>query len=291
MNIKNKRHLLNILCPDEIWKLSDVAKSVLRYYISCLPKEKVTEDETRYPQNRAGMRAFLIKFFSRHYLQVQNSLIDYISSNDFIDIINRGQIKILDIGSGPAVASLAITDIVRVLIEYLQSIGGFSKNGKIEIDYILNDTSFICLGIGRDMLRNYFVRRCNKSLFNKHLFTVDKPFPANINQIERIKSNVGAYDLVICSYVLLPLIDDNKIKNVVRGLLDVESLCSSKGRFLILQDKYQKSLIQQISRAIGMSSKKEESHQYIFPKRNDNETYNYSYYSFLYPPKDRLVDS
>ena len=287
MNKNVKKHLLNILCPDGIWMLSDVIRSVLRYHISRLPNRKVTEDDTRYPQDGAGMKAFLIKFFSRHYLQSQNSLIDYITSKDFFDIINRRQIKILDIGSGPAVTSLAITNMVRFLVEYLQLTGKWSRSIRIKFDYILNDTSSICLGTGQSMLRNYFVRRFNKALFLNNIIRIHKPFPENMNQIKRLRSNSGVYDIIIFSYVLSPLMDDKNFKGLIKGFLDVESFCDNKGRILIIQDKYQKPLIQKISRAIGISNKKEESHQYIFPQRNDNETYNYSYYSCLYTPKIR----
>jgi len=288
MDKKLKSKLLNKLCPGGVWKLSNVMKSVLRYQISCLYKREVSEDETRYPQSSAGMRAFLIKFFSRHYLQSQNSLIDYISSNDFFDIINKNQIKIIDIGSGPAVTSLAITDMITYLIEYLQGIGQWSKSKKIKVDYVLNDTSSICLGVGQNMLRDYFLRRYNKALIHSHTISIHKPFPDNMSHINRIRLNSGTYDIVTFSYVLSPLIEDKDFRRLVSGLLDVESVCNNKGRILILQDKFQKTLIRRMSKAISVPCHKEESNQQIYPKRNDNETYTYSYYSCLYAPKKNV---
>jgi hypothetical protein len=72
--------LLQELRPDGIWQLSDLIKSILRRQISRLLRGNVSEDETRYPKSSAAMRAFLIKYFCRHYLQTQNSLIKYITS-------------------------------------------------------------------------------------------------------------------------------------------------------------------------------------------------------------------
>ncbi|TSA56406.1 MAG: hypothetical protein D4R45_00880 [Planctomycetaceae bacterium] len=80
MNKTLKNLVLKDLCPDGIWQLTDVMKSVLRYHISRLPNKKVSEDETCYPQSPASMRAFLVKFLVRHYLQTQNSLLDYMIS-------------------------------------------------------------------------------------------------------------------------------------------------------------------------------------------------------------------
>ena len=98
MNRTQKNLVLKDLCPDGIWQLTDVMKSVLRYHISRLPNRKVSEDETRYPQSPADMRAFLVKFFVRHYLQIQNSLLDYMTSKDFLETIEDRHLRILDVG-------------------------------------------------------------------------------------------------------------------------------------------------------------------------------------------------
>lgn len=87
------------LCPDGMWQLTDVIKSALRHQIFRLPKGEVSETETRYSQRPAEMRAFLVKFFTRHYFQTQNSLIDYMTSQDFLDIVRTGHLRILDVGS------------------------------------------------------------------------------------------------------------------------------------------------------------------------------------------------
>ena len=289
MNRTLQNFVLKELCPDGIWQLTDIIKSVLRYQISHLPKSKVSEDETRYPQSPAGMRAFLVKFFTRHYLQTQNSLVDYMTSQDFFDIIRSGHLRILDIGSGPGVSSLAITDMLAYIMEHLRE--EWSESKIIKVDYVLNDTSGICLGTGQHMLTDYFriSRRYNKGIIHGRTISIQKAFPDNMNQLRRVKFNLGTYDIVTFSYVVSPLNGDKGFKGLVRGLLNIEKLCSRNGRILILQDRFQAALVRQISRAVDISSHEEESTQQLYPKRNTNETYTYSYYSCLYAPTEEMV--
>lgn len=291
MNRTLQNLVLQELRPDEIWQLSNLMKSILRRQISHLPKSKVTEDETRYPQSPVSMRAFLIKFFARHYLQTQNSLVEYITSQDFYNIIRFGHLRILDVGSGPAVASLAITDMLACLIEHLKYIGIWPRGKRVTIDYILNDTSGICLGTGKRMLTDYYKisQRNNREVVLGQIISIQKGFPDNLNQLQRIMFNLSKYDIATFSYVLSPLNEEKTFKNLVLGLFNVEKLCNYSGRILILQDKFRARLVQRISRAIGISSRKEESTQQVYPKRNTSGIYTYSYYCCLYIPTKKMM--
>lgn len=278
--------MLQELRPDGIWQLSDPMKLILSRLISRLPKSKVSEDETRYPQSPAGMRAFLVKFFTRHYVQTQNSLVNYMTSQDFLETIGTGHLRILDIGSGPAVSSLAITDMLIYILQHLVEMEEWPKNKTVKVNYVLNDTSRICLGTGKRMLINHFNigRRYNGNVIHGQTISIQKAFPDNINQLRRIRFNWGAYDIVIFSYVVQPLIEDKGVRALVQGLSDIEQLCNDSGRILILQDKFQTALVGQISGAIGISRHEDELTQQVFPKRNTSGTYTYSYYSCLYSP-------
>ncbi len=274
------------LCPDGIWQLSDAVKSVLRYQISRLPRGNVSETDTRYPTTPASMRAFLSVFFTRHFFQSQDSLIDYMISQDFLNIVDSGHLRILDVGSGPAVASLAVTDMIACLLENLVYVGEWPKGKTVKIKYVLNDTSRICLGTGQDMLRNYFrMRRGHtKSIMSNHIISINHAFPDNMSQLQRVRLNFGTYDIIIFSYVISPLNEENGFSGLLNGLLAIERLCSHRGRVLILQDKFQTTLVRRMSKAIGISSEKQILTQEVYPKRNDNETYTYVYYRCLYTP-------
>jgi hypothetical protein len=289
MDRRLKNLVLKELCPDGIWQLTDVVASILRNQISHLPKNSVSENETRYPESPASMRAFLVKFFTRHYLQTQNSIVKYMTSHDFVDVISSSHLRILDIGSGPAVASLAITDMFFSILEYMTKSGGWPKGKKLKVDYVLNDTSGICLGTGQRMLADYFnnIRRYNNVIVNNCTISVRKSFPDNMNQLRRVRFNIGTYDIIVFSYVIIPMNEDKGFSKIIRGLLDIEVLCHKDGRILILQDKFREELVGKIGRSVGIQSSEQDSTQIIYPKTDANESYTYRYYQILYSPSEK----
>jgi ribosomal protein RSM22 (predicted rRNA methylase) len=161
------------LCPDNIWQLSDVLERLLNRQINRLPKIETNDEETRYPDDPASMRAFLDTFFTRHYFQVQDSLLEYMTSEEFIFLLKIGKLNILDIGSGPAVASLAITEILACVLKNL------TGTKKIRINYFLNDPVNICLGVGKELLNDYFlsIRQDNQKLLNNVALSIKEVFP------------------------------------------------------------------------------------------------------------------
>jgi len=280
------------LCPNGIWQLTDTVKSVLISQILRLPKHEVSKLAMRYPKSPAEMRAFLVKFFTRHYFEIQNYLVYYMTSQDFLDLISLGHLRILDIGSGPAVAPLAITDMLSCMLKYLMYLGTWPKGKTIKVSYILNDTSSICLDTGQRMLTDYFgTKRGNASqIINSQIISVQKAFPNNISLLQRAGFNLAAYDIIVFSYVISPLNENLGFYKLVDGLLNIEKLCGHNGRILIVQDKFEASLMRRISKAIGTSSNKQVLTQYVYPKRNENETYTYIYYCCLYKPNREIVD-
>ena len=279
-------------CPDGIWQLSNVMKSVLKYHIFRLPKDEVLESETRYPKSPAAMRAFLVRFFTRHYFQTQNSLLDYMTSNEFLNLLVSGKLQTLDVGCGPAIASLAITDMLACVLEHLENAGEWPRGAAVKLTYVLNDTSGICLGTGQRMLTDYYniARRHNGRVVHGRVFSMQKAFPDNMSQLRRIKLNLGTYDMAIFSYVVSPLNEDKGFDGLVNGLLNIEELCSHNERILILQDRFKAARVRQMSRAIDISSHKEELIQHVYPSRNASETYTYSYYCCLYAPdREKII--
>jgi len=290
MDNRLRDFIQNELCPNGEWKLSDYMRAALERQISRLPKAIVSEAETRYPTTLAGMRAFLDVFFTRHYFQVQDSLLDYMVSGEFMDSLALGKLQILDVGCGPAVASLAITDMLGYILAYLRYTGGLPRSRFLNITYVLNDTSGICLGTGQRMLTDYFsiCRVYNKSI-RPQVFCIKAPFPSNMKQLRRIRNNSGAYNMAMFSYVVVPVSEEEGFDDFVNGLWSTEELCSTNGRILILQDKFQTALVQRIGRAIGVSAHKAKLTQVTYPRRNANESYTYSYYQYLYAPRNRVV--
>ena len=291
MNKTLKKIVLKELCPDGTWRLTDVMKSALKLQLSRLPRGEVSEDERRYPTTPVGMRAFLVRFFTRHILQTQNSLLDYMISEDFLEIVRHGNLRILDIGSGPAVASLAISDMLRHIFRYIGEKESRPIDRRLHMDYVLNDTSGICLGTGQRMLADYFriLGKQAKPMVRGRTISIQKAFPDNMHQIRRIMLNLGFYDIIILSYVVSPLDEHAGLTGLFAGLRDLETLCSRRGRIVILQDKYETTLMGQIGRALGEPSRRKESRQEIFPIRNIKDTYTYWYYCCLYSPMTKAI--
>lgn len=277
------------ICPYGIWNLSERVENILKRQIGRLPNKSVSEEETMYPSTASGMRAFLEVFFSRHYFQIQNSLLDYIESEDFDDIIDGGEIRILDIGCGPAVGALAVTDIVTNLLENKIS----SRRHQVRFVYVLNDTSGICLSTGQRMLNEYFdLCRADKTGVGENkVLTLMNDFPNNANQLERIKKNYGAYHLVMFSYVVRPLADENGNVGLANDIVRTEMLCDPCGRILILQDQYRETLMRALGKQIDVSVENKKLTQEIFPNRGTADTYTYTYYQCLYKPRHSLAEA
>lgn len=275
------------LCPDGNWKLSKPVKDIVYNYLKRLPCRSVSKEETRYPTNPSGMRAFLDIFFARHYFQIQDSLISHMTSEDFLVRLRDGHFNILDIGSGPSVASLAITDMLACIIKHLPESEINVSLRKIKVNYILNDISEISLAVGKDMLKKYFEisARNRGAIHNKIVLTLDRKFPSSMDQLTRIHNNLGPYKIINLSYVVKPLLEQMKSKEVKDSLNRVENLCSLGGRVLIVQDKFSKSIIHKAASLVGRNCQKRKLNQFTYSSRNENELYGYEYYSCSYSPK------
>ena len=239
-----------------------------------------------YPSTASGMRAFLEVFFSRHYFQVQNSLLGYFAAEEFDSILGGGEIRMLDIGCGPAVGALAVTDIIACLLE--------NRNNPVQrpvrFTYVLNDTSGICLAVGRRMLDEYF-GRYHHDMGEHRILTLTNDFPDNVNQLERIEKNYGTYHLVMFSYVIRPLAEENGNIGLANDVVRTEKLCDPRGMILILQDQYRETLMRALGKQIDASVENKELTQEIFPNRGTADTYTYSYYQCLYKPRNSSAEA
>jgi ribosomal protein RSM22 (predicted rRNA methylase) len=275
------------LCPGGVWHFSQPVDTLVKRAMFRLPKRGVSEAETRYPITPAGMRAFFDTFFARHYFQIQNTLLDYLASPDLANSLKDGKFSILDIGSGPAVASLAITDMLACVFRNVINKGGLNNVNEIKINYFLNDTSGICLGMGQELLRNYFSLniRENTKLFHERTISLQTGFPANMNQLMRIYRHFGPYDLINFCYVINPLNEQIGLRKIIDGIRQAESLTCPVGRILILQDRFSESLIKKISRGLNEPCQESELTQVLYPKTDEKRIYTYSYRYCIFAPR------
>ena len=284
-------HLWADLYPDGVCQPSNLIKFVLDQQMIGLPRNKVSDQETRYPVDEPSMYAFLSTFFTRHLFQAQRSLVDYVATPDFQKATRFGPLRMLDIGAGPAVASLAMLDVVhRVASRENPQVSTHARRAGIV--HVLNDTSPICLATGKRMLA-----ACGQSwtdaglgVLANRVFTLPTAFPNNMPGIRRLASLVDGYDLIILSYVLSPLTDDCDSRTVVAAIETLEGLCRSHGRILVIQDKIQEPLIGRLAQRLDIEYGEQTVTQEIYPPRGPNQRYTYTYCDCLYAPRRSAVD-
>ncbi len=282
-----KEYLLQQHCPEDQWHLSTMMEGVLNRQIHRLPKNHVSDQEARYPTTTTGMRTFLQKFFARHYLQIQDSLFDFITSKEGINILRGGKLQILDVGSGPAVASLAITDMLCSVFDKLYCHSNFLCRGKTDITYILNDPQDICVGTGKQMLAEYISG--NKSgcrYIKERILTIAKPFPNNLNQLSRIASNIGEYNIVCMSYVIIPMHEYKGIPFIAKGVNSLIPICDNENRVLITQDRFRERLIRKVAEALHVRCERSDITQKVYDQENKNHVHTYSYYRCLFHTRE-----
>ncbi len=271
------------LCPLGTWQLTEAVRKLLRLHLSRLPRQVTSEQEARYPTGPAGMRAFLDTFFARHYFQVQNSLLGYLASGDFLDSLWESQVAILDIGAGPALASIATTDMIACSLKYMVQCTNRQLQSDINFSYVLNNTSNICLSTGRQMLRDYWqlAQSYDSRIIGGKVLPIQTSFPDNMFQLRRICRNTGPYNIIILSYILNPLSEQHNLDAVCENIAKLQDMLRPSGRMLILQDRFSAPLVKKVGRKLRADFDEQTVTQHIYSHQNENETYTYTYYSCL----------
>ena len=119
--------------------------------------------------------------------------------------------------------------------------------------------------MGQQLLENYFrLSRQHSQIYKAGMFAVEKAFASNMNQLKRLHTNIGPYDITNLSYVVNPLNEEGGTRHLSAGLLQVEKLCSASGRILILQDRFSGSLMRKIGRAITRPYRKRVLSQHVY---------------------------
>jgi hypothetical protein len=286
-----REHSWECLYAGGVCQPSSLIKSVLDQQIGGLPRNTVSDNETRYPTDEPSMRAFLEAFFTRHLFQLQKSLVEYVASLDFQKAVQFGPLRILDIGAGPAVASLGMIDMVHRTTDN-EDCRIWICPRVVQMVHVLNDTSPVCLITGKRMITacHEQEKRFGSVLTGNRVFTLSTAFPANMHQIQRMALFLGGYDIIILSYVVNPLADDYGLRTLATAVRALERLCRPRGRILVVQDKFQESLIRSLAQLLKVEYREQTVTQEVYPLRGGNETYTYTYYDCLYTPREGCID-
>ena len=266
------------LAPDELWTLRPDIEEVLKSEMASLPHVKdISILERRYPTTSAALRAFLNAFFARHFFQIQDTILQPDVFERFLSAIRKGTFRIADIGSGPAVASLALLDLISVINQSM-------KLPLVRVSIVLNDPATVSLRVGLNMLRS-FVRRSASCAALTNTISVDTSFPKSLIQLRRIAALTGPYDVCCMSYVLSPLKQEMTHREIQVDIQELLRYCSGNASCVILQDKFRESLLRQTGRLQGASSHKATLRQRVYDKDNSNTEHNYTFFRTIVTPQ------
>ncbi len=275
------RRIKEELCPGGIWKLGSRVENVLKSWLSKLPRKHVSEEERKHPTSPAGIRSQMNAFFARHFFQVQDSLLNKSFSQLIKVAVMRGRVSIVDIGSGPAIASLALLD----LLDHAAESGILAVRGKLRITAVLNDVSDACLNVGQKLLEDYFCQNSRCSV--QKIIPVSVPFPRSIVQLSRVSRLFGPYDVCCMSYVLDLLEEQSGLKQVCDGIRQLSGLFSrADNQVTILTDRFHESLHKRASRELGGQAEVTNIKQKVYDTDNSNLEHTYTFFRTYFPGLD-----
>jgi len=286
LNVHQLNTLREHLAPEGVWKLREKTVTLLRDTLRRLPHAKVSENEERYPTTRHGVRSFLNSFFARHFFQVQDSLLALASGVVLGCPRERRSFSFVDIGSGPAVASLALMD----MLDCVGSLGPEAdQTGSypIRISVVLNDISEPCLQVGRDMLITY-ARQAKTRLSLERIVPVSVPFPKSNAQLCRIARLTKPYDLCCLSYAMVPVDEQSGGQALCQGIDELTDACrAADGRILLLQDKFHELLLRRACRLLGTPAQEAEVKQNVYDTQNENSQHTYTFFRSIHPSEKK----
>ena len=259
---------------DGVWQLRSTMAKVLKAQLGALPTPGgVSEEERRYPTTEAGLATFLDDLFTRHLIQVQNSLLQEQAIAKLHEAMEWSRVTILDIGSGPAVAALAVLDLLDVMLQILEL-------PPISVEVALNDVSAVNLEAGERLIQSYHSRN-GEPFQSITVRPLHRGFPNNLAEIRECAVAWGGFDVLLLSYVLVPLkrlLSHRAIQEALRVALDCGS---SSAVGLILQDKFNESLARAVGRNLQFSTRKASVRQAVDKQKLGQEVQTYTYFETL----------
>jgi len=116
------REVKEQLAPNEIWTLRRSIEEVLNSEMASLPQGKeISKLERRFPTTLSALQAFLNAFLHGTFFKFRILYLQPDVFERFLNIIRKGALHIADVGSGPAVASLAFLDLITAINQSMKT--------------------------------------------------------------------------------------------------------------------------------------------------------------------------
>jgi len=272
------KEVKELLAPNELWTMRAGIEEVLKSEMASLPNGgEISKLERRHPTTAAALRVFLNAFFARHFFQVQDTILQTDVFERFLSVIRRGNLRIADIGCGPAVASLAILDVITAINQSI-------KLPIIRTSVVLNDISGVSLHAGQRMLR-LLTKRSNNYVALTDIISVDTPFPKSLTQLRRVAAMMGPHDLCCMSYVLDLLKEELTHSEIQNNIQELLRYCSANASCVVLQDRFHESILRQAARLQDVSSHKATLRQKVYDKENSYAEHTYTFFRTIVAPQ------
>jgi len=256
------------IVPDNIWTLDDKLEGILKRQISSLPPpSNSSEAKCTYPVDEPSLRSFLDRLFARHLFQIQNAILQQDTFERLVSAIQGRNITVADIGCGPAVASIAVLNIVSNVCCKI--------NKSIYVNIILNDICTEALAVGRKMLETYV--KYLHGISGLKILSLDTPFPNSTVQLRRISRMLDLYDICFLPYVLDHVKEDHSYENICQQLEMLGGFCKSTGFIMNLQDKFRESIARRIGHLLKVPVNKLSLRQKVYDSTNSCDEYSYDY--------------
>ncbi len=272
--------LREILCPEGHWELSPIMENLLRDEINRLPRKQITEDERRSPTTNEGLKEFFTQFFVRHFFQIQDCIFPLLLDEE-TDIRSTGILHITDVGCGPTVVSLAISDLVNTLQNSPALIDKI-----VSLEYTLNDISSASVSEGIKLL-NGFRRRllttkrqgCVPQMGEPEALIQTFPDSADNLALRRTQNHNHGKEMLVLSYLIGPLVQKEGKRRTAKGILKVLATSHHKPTMVVLiEDQFHENELRSLSRELGLRVEERSLTQKTYWAENHNETYSYTYY-------------
>jgi len=261
---------------DNVWELDVEIEGILKRQIMSLPSSSsLSTQEYRYPEDKPSLRGFLDKFFARHFFQVQNAILQPDCFERILTAIKNGNITIVDIGCGPAVASLALVN----LFSYIS----YNMHRPVNVNIVLNDTVPEMLSAGRKMLNIYKNRLSGVNI--SRIINIDTPFPESMVHLRRISNMLNQYDICCLSYVLLPFKEEATYMQMQESLKILFNYLKPTGVGVITQDKFRESLARRLGSLLNSSTQKMSLRQKTYDSKNSCDEFLYEYFRIAVLPE------
>jgi len=194
---------------------------------------------------------------------------------------SKNALHLLDVGCGPATASLAVTDLLNSLLVIPELVTPWN-----DLFYTFNDTSEAGLLAGVTLLGNFrrrslLTRNPRAALRIHDPETIVAAFPESAERISipRHRPEAPRDSMLIMSYVVGPLVEKEGVHSIARGIRKI--VMSDERRtmgLMLIEDQFHEKQLRSLARELELRVEERTLSLKTYWAENHHEIYTYRYY-------------